>query len=191
MTTIKKRANRPKNQSPSPAAKIVLAVAVAMAIGLLFALTQLSSDEDEPVVARESDRHTDTREVKKPEKAEPISPEFQFYTLLPEQAPSRPVAPPPRVVPEKPAPAIDDTPVDETAEYIIQAGSFIAESDAERRKAELAMLGYSSKVRPAEVAGQTYYRVFVGPLGGEAARQAQQRISKADIETLPRKVITE
>lgn len=191
MTTAKKSANRPKNQPPSPAAKIVLAVAVAMAVGLLFALMQLGSDEDDPIVQHESDRSTDTREVKKPEVREPVSPEFEFYTLLPEQAPSRPET---RVVPEEPVPAIDekpDTQVDESAEYIIQAGSFASQSDAERRKAELAMLGYTSEVRSAEVAGQTYYRVFVGPLGGAAAKQAQQRISEADIETMPPRQITE
>lgn len=197
VTSTRKSANRPKDQPPGSAAKVVLAVAVAIAVGLLFALTRLGSEDESAERLVDEPSTTDVREVKKQEDSTPIAPEFEFYTLLPEQVPSRPERPEPRVVPDEPVPAIDDEVApaeedDEAVEYIIQAGSFAAESDAERRKAELALLGYASEVRAAEVGEQTFYRVFVGPLSGTArAREAQQRMSEADIETMPPRQINE
>lgn len=47
--------------------------------------------------------------------------------------------------------------------YVLQAGAFGSASDAESLKARIALLGLSARVEPAEVRGQTVYRVRMGP----------------------------
>lgn len=47
--------------------------------------------------------------------------------------------------------------------YILQAGSFSRSEDAERRRAEVALLGIESRVFPARVNGTMKYRVYIGP----------------------------
>ena len=85
-------------------------------------------------------------------------PRFDFYELLKKM----------EVEVEKAAPSIrkDETPqaVVEEGTYILQAGSFSREEDAERRRAELGLLGIESRVFGADVNGRKRYRVYIGPI---------------------------
>lgn len=47
--------------------------------------------------------------------------------------------------------------------YLLQAGAFRSQQDADGMRAKLALLGFEGRVIPAEVNGQTIYRVRVGP----------------------------
>jgi len=47
--------------------------------------------------------------------------------------------------------------------YLLQAGAFRSQQDADAMRAKLALLGFEGRVTPAEVNGQTMYRVRVGP----------------------------
>ncbi len=47
--------------------------------------------------------------------------------------------------------------------YLLQAGSFKKPEDAERRKAQLAMLGLEPVIKKADVKGVAYHRVELGP----------------------------
>ncbi len=64
-------------------------------------------------------------------------------------------------------------------------GSFRTSRDAEARKAELALMGFQSRVEKADVRGTAYHRVFVGPLAGEEIGEALSRLEEAGVETLP------
>ncbi len=83
-------------------------------------------------------------------------PTYDFYSVLPEME---------VVIPE-----------DELAEraerqssgsaagpHYLQTGSFQTFNDAERMKAQLALIGLSAKIQSAQVNGATWYRVRVGP----------------------------
>jgi cell division protein FtsN len=52
---------------------------------------------------------------------------------------------------------------DDKTSYLLQAGAFRSQDDADGMKAKLALIGFEAKVLTAEVNGQTLYRVRVGP----------------------------
>ena len=47
--------------------------------------------------------------------------------------------------------------------FVLQAGAFRSQDDAEGMKARLALIGYEARVLNSDVNGQTLYRVRVGP----------------------------
>jgi len=51
----------------------------------------------------------------------------------------------------------------DNARYILQAGSFQTSSEAETVRAQLAMMGLLAQVEPAQINGNTLYRVRMGP----------------------------
>ncbi|MEK9720437.1 MAG: SPOR domain-containing protein, partial [Quisquiliibacterium sp.] len=52
---------------------------------------------------------------------------------------------------------------DAVAGYVLQAAAFGSREDADTMRVKLALLGFEAKVLPAEVNGQTVYRVRIGP----------------------------
>ena len=118
----------------------------------------------------------------------PPKPKFDFYSLLPEEKVVVPAEEPPQPVPlpppgaklqpqpaapvRQPAPQPTQTaklatpaPAANTSKnsYILQVGSFRKSADAERLKAELALLGIQTSIQTATIAsGQTYHRVRTG-----------------------------
>jgi cell division protein FtsN len=64
----------------------------------------------------------------------------------------------------------------DTASYILQAGAFRSESDAEALKARIALTGEVARVESAQIAGNTVFRVRMGPFASAgplaAAKQA-------------------
>jgi cell division protein FtsN len=82
---------------------------------------------------------------------------YDFYKILPEYE---------VVIPEEDLkkPELAGTPA---TRFVVQAGSFRSSSDAERRKAELALLGLVAKVQTVTVDGRdTWHRVQLGPYQG-------------------------
>ena len=51
----------------------------------------------------------------------------------------------------------------ESFDYLIQAGAFRTEADAEAQRARLAIMGWEARVSEREQAGRTVYRVRIGP----------------------------
>ena len=109
---------------------------------------------------------------------EPRRPKYDFYDVLREnetvfpdaelnaqaraEADARAAA-----AAETPAtpPTTPATPADPAAgpRYLIQAGAFRSNTDAEALKARIAMTGEIARVEPAQVNGETVYRVRLGP----------------------------
>lgn len=103
----------------------------------------------------------DTAEAAQPEVEEVPKPRFDFYTLLPEQT----------IEIEEEAEAVEPAadvrkPPSETVApqpYYLQAGSFRQREDAERRRAELLLLGLEPHITESTVDSGRWFRVSLGP----------------------------
>ena len=96
--------------------------------------------------------------------AQPPKPRFDFYTLLPEQTMDVEVDPG----------EIARTRTSQNTElYVLQAGSFKQLEDADRRRAELLLLGLDPKVEETNGDNGRWFRVYVGPF------ESRSRLAKA------------
>mgnify|MGYP000866533504 FL=1 len=66
----------------------------------------------------------------------------------------------------------------------LQVGSFRRYEEADRRKAELALLGYAATVQAANVNGETWHRVKIGPLPDAEARKLRDRLKAVGMNPL-------
>lgn len=74
---------------------------------------------------------------------------------------------------------------DDSQQYLLQAGSFQDQQDAEGRRASIILLNLDARVVPGMVAGKTWHRVQVGPFSGrQAAEEARQILSSNNIDTI-------
>lgn len=88
---------------------------------------------------------------------EPKKSRFDFYEMLPNFE---------VVIPEEePDVAQDVEPkaIVDPGIYVLQAGSFTAYADADRRRAELALQGIESNIQKVSIDDKTYHRVRIGP----------------------------
>lgn len=76
-------------------------------------------------------------------------------------APAKPVNQPPAPAAAPPATASAEPPAN--VRYLLQAGAFSAQNEAEGTKARLALAGVAARVEPAQINGNTVYRVRMGP----------------------------
>jgi len=82
---------------------------------------------------------------------------FTFYTLLPDFE---------LIVPEKQAEVeadVEPAAIVEPGVYVLQAGSFSTNQDADRRRAELALQGIESHIQRVKINDKNYHRVYIGP----------------------------
>jgi cell division protein FtsN len=79
------------------------------------------------------------------------------------------------------APAVPAA-ADRTA-YLLQAGAFKGQEDAESMKVKLALIGFEARIISAEVNGTTFYRVRVGPYAQlDDMNRARSRLAENGIE---------
>ncbi len=114
--------------------------------------------------------------------AEPPKPRFDFYTLLPEQAMD---------VETEPAVPVSNPRTSTTSStkpnefYLLQAGSFRQRDDADRRRAELLLLGLDPKVEETNGDNGRWYRVYVGPFTSHSKMaKARSLTANQNIDTL-------
>lgn len=104
---------------------------------------------------------------------------FDFYELLPNFE---------VVVPEietAVTPGPGAAAVSEPGVYVVQAGSFRRLQDADRRQANLALLGVESTIQNVTVDSTTYFRVRIGPTADLTELNGiRRRLINAKIETL-------
>jgi cell division septation protein DedD len=109
---------------------------------------------------------------------EPPRPRFDFYTLLPEQTMDVEVEP----APELASPTSSNVSTDF---YLLQAGSFRQQEDAERRRAELLLLGLEPKVEETSGDNGRWFRVYVGPFDSHSKMaRARSLTANQNIDTL-------
>lgn len=109
------------------------------------------------------------------EKAPP-KPRFDFYTMLPEQRIAVDVEPAQVATPRT-------EPQGET--FLLQAGSFRQREDADRRRAELLLLGLEPRVEQASGEHGSFFRVYLGPFQTHAQMSRARGLTAAqNIDTL-------
>ena len=105
---------------------------------------------------------------------------FTFYDLLPAAE---------FQVPEK-APSAEEENVPpeaivEPGVYVLQAGSFSTNKDADRRRAELGLQGIESHIQRVTVNDRDYHRVYVGPTDDlDELNLLRSRLRAAKIDVL-------
>ncbi len=131
--------------------------------------------------AEESPATADRGKTEKPATAKP-KPKFDFYTKLPEENLEIEV----EQSPSRAAPTQSGDRVDlEAGDYFLQAGSFRLKEDADRRRAQLLLLGLEPTIRGSTGDNGRWFRVFLGPFESRAAMsRARALTAKEDIETL-------
>lgn len=74
-------------------------------------------------------------------------------------------------------------PQSERATYLLQAGAFRSQEDADAMRARLALVGFEARVVSGEVGGQPIHRVRVGPFGSlDDMNKARARLAENGIE---------
>ncbi|MEA3278604.1 MAG: SPOR domain-containing protein [Pseudomonadota bacterium] len=138
----------------------------------------------------------------------PTKPRFDFYNILPEMEVVVPdeelaatAAPPPKPPAPKPGQAMEEkkaakppktvsqqaaTPAQSRTGYLLQVASFRRAADAERVKAQLALLGISAQIQRVTINNKdTFHRVRAGPYRGkDALNQARALLSRNGLESI-------
>ena len=166
---------------------------IGLAIGLAVAAAVFVSNQKQ-VARQAASSSSPTREPAStiPEAIEDASEEvapgvtFDFYEMLPnldveiyedEKAPRKTASPPPAA--KVATPGI----------YILQAGSFSRLEDANRRKAQMALLGVRSDIKKGTANGRTVYRVYTDPMNTPADVNATSNLlTNAGIEIMRKRV---
>lgn len=69
--------------------------------------------------------------------------------------------------------------------YVLQAGSFSAHADADRRRAELALHGIESQIQRVTIDDKSYFRVRIGPTDDlDKLNMLRSRLRAAKIDAL-------
>ncbi len=106
---------------------------------------------------------------------EELQPRFDFYTVLPSQTLdlTSDIEPP-------------DTSGSGTGDlFVLQAGSFRARADADRRRGELALLGLEATIERTESDNGAWFRVYLGPYESRSKMaQARSITAQQSIDTL-------
>lgn len=110
---------------------------------------------------------------------EPGESRFTFYDMLPNFE---------VIIPEQePDVEVDaqSQAVIEPGLYVLQAGSFSAHTDADRRRAKLALHGIESSIQRVTIDDKTYHRVRIGPTNDlNELNMLRSRLRAAKIDVL-------
>ena len=141
-------------------------------IGGVFvcALAYISGIAPKPQELAEQSRRKAQQQVDKPA----AKPRFDFYIDLQQKIELPPVA---AIEPER-----QSTPI---SHYLLQAGSFRRNEDADRRRAELILLGLDATISETHGSNGKWYRVQVGPFESRSKlAKARSVLANKGIDTL-------
>jgi cell division protein FtsN len=104
---------------------------------------------------------------------------YDFYSMLPNFE---------VVVPEKERDVKRDLPtakVEKPGSYVLQAGSYHNEADADRVSRQLTLQGIDAKVQRVALDDDVWFRVRVGPIGDLAQlNKVRRQLQAADVDAL-------
>ena len=154
--------------------------------GWLWLVTGLAAGFFVAFLFRLSPNAVDARKVAghpvQAEKTSDPAPVFDFYTLLPESEvnlpKTEPVAPGKKQVKKQTGNDQKQANVKEnSARYLLQAGSFRSIKDADRLRAQLLLWGLSPRVEKVNVgSGESWHRVQIGPFEDKDSLYSAQKI---------------
>jgi cell division protein FtsN len=136
---------------------IGLSVAFAVYVKSNEPATAAKTDTPQPASLQSALDDNDEIPAPTPAKEKPENKRFTFYDILPNFEVITPEATR-EVEADVAAKAIEEPGV-----YVLQAGSFSTNKDADRRRAELALHGIESHIQRVKVNDQNYHRVYIGP----------------------------
>lgn len=156
----------------SPWVWISLGLIIALFVAFVLFL-------DQKIV--KTSQRSSAAETAQPDLKKPI---FDFYTVLPQRELD---IPEPDLSDNRPNKQSAASKPSAKVQYILQAGSFTSASDAERQKAQLALVGLESVVSRANVNGVTYYRVELGPYKDDGAySQVKNLLIENNFDYIPK-----
>lgn len=177
----RKAATRSRGKKGTPAWMWLL-TGVLIGLGLawyLFAKGLIPQPDPEDIPAAQATEEPDSEEIA-PAGAEEKKSRYDFFTVLPEMevvVPEQELSR--QTQPESPLSQNDGE------KYILQVGSFKDKSDAEQRKAQLALLGETAGIQTVTVNGTTWHRVRIGPVSGARnADEKRNRLADNGIDSL-------
>lgn len=138
-------------------------LAIGLSVAAAIWVNERQGEPLQPVAARQpaslDDAIDRNGEVPVPAEAaeKPEKSRFTFYDMLPNFE---------VIIPEEEADVTADVEpraVEMPGTYVLQAGSFTAYRDADRRRAELALQGIESSIQKVQIDDKTYHRVRIGP----------------------------
>lgn len=182
-----KRGRRSASKSSiSPVASMLFGLAVGLSVAAAVYMKDrrddaaVSQKRPEPASmqsALDEDSESPAAEAAVDKKKEP---RFTFYDLLPnfevvtqdaEEEPVESAAAPQAVV--------------EPGVYVLQAGSFSTSTDADKRRAELALQGIESHIQRVKINERNYHRVLIGPVDDlDELNVLRSRLHAAQIDVL-------
>ncbi|MFA7505137.1 MAG: SPOR domain-containing protein [Burkholderiaceae bacterium] len=114
------------------------------------------------------------------ETPDPNAPLYSRSAPGPVAAPTPSLAAPSPVAPVSPAPPGT---AEAASSYVLQAGAFRDQDDAEGMRAKLALIGYEARVVEAQVDDQPMFRVRVGPYADlNTMNDVRARLAQSGIE---------
>jgi cell division protein FtsN len=186
-----KRTTRGASRAPQKQgvpASVLLGVGFIAGVICSVLVFQMGNDSS-PAVATVAKPAPATKK-KAEEKPVTTSTKFDFFTLLPEREVIVPdEASAAKAVASKPAPDNKPQPqkpaLPDGEKYILQAGSFRQSADADRRRAQILLLGLDAKVEAVEANGDRWHRVYVGPFTSHnTLSDARAKLIDESIDTL-------
>jgi cell division protein FtsN len=124
-------------------------------------------------------------------KSPPKKPKFDFYTILPElevMIPDNEISEPEKGTAK--GKSNKTKPAKPSVSYILQAGSFKNYKEADRLKAELALLGIISSIQTVTIKdGDKWHRVRIGPITNvQDLNTIKKKLKENDINVILLKV---
>ncbi|MCG8392971.1 MAG: SPOR domain-containing protein [Pseudomonadales bacterium] len=175
---------------------------VGLFVAFLFHLGKTQMEQGgRPPVAK-ADKDAPAQPEKPSPKSDPKaedSPQFDFYAVLPKMevivpqnegdsdtaSRKQPDSRKPDNNTRKP-----QTGTRHSERYLLQAGSFRSNEDADRRRAELILQGFEATIQSVDLEnGDSWHRVMIGPYNNvNTMHRAQDQLAGKGIETLPIKM---
>ena len=156
-----------------------IGLSVAMAIFMKNREPGAAVPEPLPAPASLASTIGNNNEVVTTAPEEPPESRFDFYKMLPNFE---------VIIPEQEPDVSQDREtkaVELPGEYVLQAGSFTDYADADRRRAQLALLGIESRIQRVSIDDKTYHRVRIGPMRNlDKLNALRNRLRQAQIDVL-------
>ena len=176
--TRRKKA-RPAKPKPMPG---WIWMFIGLAVGLSVAAAIYVKDRQPRTPQPTATDSVPASPVSKTKNGEPVEPaarRFEFYEMLPNFE---------VVIPEEDQPVRTESPslpVEDPGIYVLQAGSFSSYADADRMKAQLALLGVVSRIQKVSIDDKVYHRVRVGPVDSlDRLNSLRQQLRQAQIDAI-------
>lgn len=185
MAQSKRRKASGQRPGPGSGPWLIAGLVLALFILGLFYLHSHKKTHAEKVEPKKvvKVQHAKRPSAIKAAESKPTTPQFDFYTLLPDrQLGDTDTAP---KTATKGAPVTQSKAEIVVHQYILQAGAFKQLADADKLRASLILQGYNVQIKAVQVNGVVWQRIIIGPYQTlPEAQQAQNKLTKSGIKSL-------